>query len=318
MTDPPVGGIHLACPLCSEDNSRFERRLAGFTIFQCRECGFVFVNPQPPQEELDAMYGQLSEESRKLHLILTGEQVFGYDRTLERLEALCPGRKLLDVGCAAGFFIERACQRGWNASGIEPSPWAEHAARERSFMNVGTGRLEDSNYAASSFDCITAFQVLEHLQRPAKLVNDIHRLLVPGGVFYADVPNFRSLTILLGVDDFELNRPPGHLNYFTPNSLKNLLQRAGFTGVSTWTGGGIKYENFWGRRTNRGEWGRLRAEIDRIPVPAGSSSPATTFVPREQQPLWRRAIYPLVDILIYRVLKAGMGLMVTGQRGKDP
>jgi SAM-dependent methyltransferase len=281
-------------------------------------CGFVYVNPQPLQEELDRIYDQLSEGCRKLHLILTRDQIDGYDRTLEVLETHSPGRRLLDVGCAAGFFVERACQRGWQATGIEPSDWAAEAARQRSFMHVITGKLEDSNYAASSFDCITALQVLEHLPKPAELVREIHRLLVPGGVFYADVPNFRSLTISLGVDDFELNRPPGHLNYFTPNSVKRLLEKAGFTGVSTWTGGGIKYENLWGRRTDRGEWGRMRAEIDHIPVPDNVSSSAPATAPPGHRPLWRAVVSPVVDLLIYRVLKAGMGLMVIGYKNDKP
>lgn len=67
-------------------------------------------------------------------------------------------------------------------------------------------------------------------------LKDIQRVLRPGGLLLLQAPNYRTLSILLGRDDFRLNTPPQYLNYFTPKTLRKLLLQNGFRVMQMRTG----------------------------------------------------------------------------------
>jgi SAM-dependent methyltransferase len=82
-------------------------------------------------------------------------------------------------------------------------------------------------FPAASYDIVTLWATLEHLPAPGAFLEEACRVLRPGGVLALSVPNHGSATQrLLG----RRNRYVGadHLNYFTPLSLKKLVERHGF------------------------------------------------------------------------------------------
>ncbi len=218
--------IRVPCPICAGPKSRPERGVAGFSLERCSACGFVYVNPQPGEAELTQVYAvRDAEQLITLHSRIQNADVEQQqDRILKSLERFLPGRgRLLDFGCGAGYFAERAAKRGWDATGIDLGDWCREAAHRRGFEKVTVGSLAGSVFPPGHFDVVTANQVLEHLPNPRATLAQIQAAIRPGGYFYANVPNYRCLSILLGRDDFEHNTPPQHLNYFTPRSLKHCL-----------------------------------------------------------------------------------------------
>jgi ubiquinone/menaquinone biosynthesis C-methylase UbiE len=280
----------------------------------------VFANPQYSEEALLSEYSESSGKEEKSDTgvdlgelyasRLTPETWSQFDRTLAQIQGYTNGPgALVDVGSGAAYFVERAQCKGWDAYGVEVGDWAAAVARERSVENIRIGTLADQNFDDESFDAVTANQVLEHLPNPTRELKEIYRILKPGGVFYANVPNFQCLSILLGRDDFEGNHPMGHLSYFTPKTLARLIDNAGFKTQSTYTYGGLKWENIIGRRTN---YPHKKAS-----TPRDSLSAKTTTPVQQKQSLVKATLMPIVDTFFYRGLKVGMELEILALKAES-
>ena len=305
--------IRILCPLCGKDRTRYERTLRGFTLERCCNCGMVFANPQYTQEKMQHLYHSRDTDALiKLYSQTATDTVLAdIDRLLVAIEAILPGRgRILDFGCGPGYLMERADQRRWDAHGIDFGTWVEKAALARGLRNVHVGSLRDRGFSDGFFDVVCANQVLEHLAAPKDELSEIRRTIRPNGLFYASVPNYRCLSILLGRDDFELNEPPQHVNYFTPKTLCSLLRGCGFVVLKVSTGGGLKWENLLGRR--------IESDIAKAYRSVGSSSDGSLC--NEQLTGWpggrviKDMMRPLVTELLYRKVKVGMCLEVFARR----
>jgi 2-polyprenyl-3-methyl-5-hydroxy-6-metoxy-1,4-benzoquinol methylase len=305
--------VRVPCPLCESPEGVSERELAGYTLERCQRCGLVFTNPQPGDEELARHYAGADGRQLAAHYarVVTPAVLAQYNRTLDRIEGLLPGRgRLLDLACAAGYFFEQAARRGWEAHGADLGAWTLEAARSRGLENMHTGTLADLNFPDHHFDVVHAAQMLEHLPDPKAELADIRRIVRPGGLVYVDVPNYQTLPIRLGRDDFWLNKPPEHLNYFTPRTLRRLLTAAGFVDVRVWTGGGLKWENLLGRRIRRDV--ALGGSDGAVGVPGPAAPPATR---RGVGDMVRAVVKAgLVEPVCYQWLKVGMCLAAAARR----
>ena len=209
-------------------------------IIECEACGFKHALPLPEAADLERAYREEYYASEKpTFLAHAGEdqawaQLAQTDR-LEIFESLLPPdrRRLLDIGCGPGFFLETAMRRGWLAHGVEPSRQAAAHARGLG-ASVTEGFFNDDSAAAlGRFDAVHLNNVLEHIPDPAQLVALARDLLEPGGIICINVPNDFSPLQLAGMTaagtaDWWV-APPHHLNYFDFDSLTNFLVRLGFS-----------------------------------------------------------------------------------------
>lgn len=304
--------VRVPCPICGRTATKPERVIRGYALERCRGCGLVFANPQETATDLLGEYEDRGDPEQLIAFyerVTTPERLAEYDRILDDLAALLPERgRLLDFGCGPGYFFERAQRHGWNAHGVEVGAWAALAAARRGLRNFHAGLLANQPFRDGEFDVVTVQQVLEHLPAPRTTLAEIGRVLRPGGVLYANVPNYRTLSILLGRDDFELNYPMAHVNYFTPATLARLLTACGFDVLRTTSSGGLKWENLLGRRTISEE---VRAAHDEPPTRVNH----TAVVPQgSQQPWLKRLVFPAVKKLFYEWAKVGMTLEVFAQK----
>jgi len=141
---------------------------------------------------------------------------------------------ILDVGCGGGELLRRFAGRGWTVLGTQLSRTAADAARRLHDVEVLAGDLPELVLPAASFDVVTFFHVLEHVERPDAQLAEARRLLRTGGLLVVEVPDFGDPFFrLLGTRHFCVD-PPNHLWFFTEETLRNLLSRCGFevTGLS--------------------------------------------------------------------------------------
>lgn len=248
---PRAEMTRVNCPLCGGSAFEFERVVDGFTLERCGGCDLVIANPQYTSESLMKIYKEKDDPQALIDLyarLATPSVIAEYDRKLSELEAMLGGTgRILDFACAAGYFTERAARKGWDAHGVDLGAWAKDAAVARGVRNIHIGHLKDFRFPDEYFDVIYAAQVLEHLQSPLNDLAEIRRILRRGGILYVDVPNYRTIPVMLNKDDFYLNSPPQHINYFSPNTLRRLLDKSGFNVHQLTTEGGIKWENLLGR-----------------------------------------------------------------------
>ncbi|MCK9518538.1 MAG: class I SAM-dependent methyltransferase [Dehalococcoidia bacterium] len=225
------------CPLCSQTTyiALSSPRLAH--LWRCAYCDLVSVRRLPEPEELHAVYGEAyfrnsrSEES--------GYEDYEQDRycivktakrRLDTLERYTQERgRLLDVGCALGFFADTARHRGWQAEGIDISHHAVEYATEHLGLPARQGILRDAGYAPGSFDAVTMFDVIEHVTDPVAELQLVRTLLKPGGVVMLSTPDVGSLAArLTGPRWMGYKLAEEHLYYFDRKTITLALDHAGF------------------------------------------------------------------------------------------
>jgi SAM-dependent methyltransferase len=134
---------------------------------------------------------------------------------------------LLDIGCGRGDLAALFIKRGWEASGIEPSPLASEAARAKG-VDVLTGTLGSVDLAGRRFDAVTFQHSLEHVHDPRVDLAIVRDLLEPGGTVMVSVPNFASLQRRIFSGRWFHLDLPRHRFHYTPDGLTRLFTLAGF------------------------------------------------------------------------------------------
>jgi SAM-dependent methyltransferase len=164
-----------------------------------------------------------------------------YEEILDALERIMPlpGVRLLDVGCAYGWFLESALLRNMVPLGIEPDEEVASIGL-RVGLNIKKGYFPDVLPAGSRFDVITFNDVLEHLQNIPDILAGCRRLLAPNGKLVITIPDsngvfFRvgSLLAQLGYRApfhrlWQKDYPSPHLAYFNQANLQALTRKNGF------------------------------------------------------------------------------------------
>ena len=211
----------------------------GFDVIECESCGFKHIVPVPTPRELETVYRHdYYAVEKPLYLERHREDLdwwnLVYAERYETFEGLLPPdrRRILDVGSGPGFFLLHGAQRGWRATGVEPSAQAAAHSRamglqiEQDFLTGETARR------LGPFDVVHMSDLLEHVPHPVEMVSVASGLLAPGGLICVVVPNDyspfqRALRTACGYRPWWV-APPHHINYFDFGSLGRLLENAGF------------------------------------------------------------------------------------------
>ena len=140
-------------------------------------------------------------------------------------------RSLLDIGCGTGVFLDEARRLGWKASGIEVSEYAAGEARRRN-LPVRCSPSEALQLEPASLDCVTLWDVIEHLADPVAALCQVGQALRIGGILALSTGDITSLCARLSGRRWHLFNLPEHLFFFSPRCLHLLLARAGCRVVS--------------------------------------------------------------------------------------
>jgi SAM-dependent methyltransferase len=203
----------------------------GCPIRQCEECGLGQADPNgfDPGSYYTADYfnGQHSDgyaDYVGAEPVLRKE----FARTVAFIRKLVPSGRLLDIGCAYGFFLQEA-RPYFDVAGIElAEDAAEHGRRNG--LNVVTGVADAPTLARlGQFDVITMFDVIEHLPEPAEVLALAARHLKPGGIMVITTGDFASLTARAMGPKWRLMTPPQHLWFFTRDSIRAMGEGVGLT-----------------------------------------------------------------------------------------
>ena len=202
-----------------------------FELIQNPEYGFLETTPQPASDKLPEYYKSedyISHTDSKRNLF---EKVYHVVRTISLKKKLnlinsfsSQDKKLLDVGCGTGDFLETAQHNSWNISGIEPNEEARGIANKKT--NNSVFEIEQLlKFDANSFDVITLWHVLEHLPNLEDHIAVFKKLLKPNGTLLIAVPNYISYDAKHYKQFWAAYDVPRHLWHFNQASISKLVSK---------------------------------------------------------------------------------------------
>lgn len=140
------------------------------------------------------------------------------------------GLKAFELGCAAGAYLQKLHQAGWCVEGLEPGIEAAKKAQQAG-LNVRQGLLSEQTYSVDDYDWIAMWMVLEHVPDPVQTLQQLHRMLRPGGTIGLSVPNAGCWEPMVFGRHWDAWDLPRHLQHFRPKTIRNLLETCGFTDI---------------------------------------------------------------------------------------
>jgi len=220
----------MKCPLCAFWKTVLLYKKETFDILRCPQCGFVF----------NARWAELSDEvravpftdSRVVQIAATfdREKAVYFERfrkELSRIDSLKGRGKILDIGCAYGYFLVLAREDGWETHGIDVDESSAAYCRQHHSLDVVHGGLKEGHFPEKSFDVITMFHVLEHIPDFRGVLLSAKRMLRDDGLLVIDVPNVADLRRSLFKQEWSQFKEH-HLWYFSKKTIRFLLQHYGF------------------------------------------------------------------------------------------
>ena len=247
---PPGYLKNTSCPLCSSNiyTQKYPQYYPRIVI--CTKCGLIYTNPRLKNKYLKELYSE--EYFKNDHSSILGYSNYlqdqkniikTFDKRLKAIEAFVFPGKLLDIGCATGFFMHSAKIRGWKVEGVEISEYAASYAKECFAFKIYVGDVLQINLPANTYDLITMWDVVEHLTNPVEVIQALKRTLKKNGLLVFSTPDVGSLPAkLIKHKWIGYKLSDEHLTYFSKKTIVLLLEKAGFSLVSNKHVG--KYVNF--------------------------------------------------------------------------
>ena len=209
---------------------------------RCVSCGLIIKSPDCESADMEGMVRHY--RSVDPHERVAASKSGFYYQALHDLDSkiVRHPRRLLDVGCGFGYFLEKAEAFRWETLGVEIVPEAVLSAKGRvPSAQVFLGELRDAKLPAASLDAVTMWDVLCHVEDPAAELEECNRILAPGGIIGIRVRNAASqlwlchcYSRLLGLW-LNLGIKPLHIFHhynFTRRAIERLLVRQGFVNIS--------------------------------------------------------------------------------------
>lgn len=235
QTISTLEGESVLCNVCASDDytvvtetERDVQTARGTYQFRvrlvcCRTCGLVYWNPRKTAEELSRYYSSVYRAPVMLNNLDEGRRAVLQSRMSLLQRHATEGGRLLEIGSGEGFFLQKAVEEGFHATGIEPS--VSYAEVSRSLVPQATIHRGDfeSFQSEEPFDVICSFFVLEHILDPKSFLLKCRDLLARSGWLYLEIPD-------VGLYPSQHSDMVWHEHtyHFTRASIGRLLATAGF------------------------------------------------------------------------------------------
>ncbi len=228
--------VQVDCPACTSTNHAEWAEKEGFEYHKCAECNTIFMNPRAPEDLLGEFYKQSQNYAFWNEHIFPASDDARRERIFkpraERTVTYCKengisGGTMLEIGAAFGTYCEAVKDQNFfdEIIAVEPTPGLAETCRKKGFKTYEE-TIEELSFPEEGADVIASFEVLEHIGDPFAFLSNTVRFLKKGGLFIGSCPNGQGLGVLTlkeqaRVVDHE------HVNYFNPDSIEVICERAG-------------------------------------------------------------------------------------------
>jgi ubiquinone/menaquinone biosynthesis C-methylase UbiE len=227
-----------SCLACQSTKIQYLFQKHFFEHWGCQQCGFIFVNPRPSEDDLVNMYSKLTYFTKRTELFETARIRDGlsfnitmdvdswYGTIAERVKKHASGGALLDVGGGSGRFLKFIKDKypEFDPTLIEVNESLCGVAREVFGLNTFNGTIEQLKLEGRKFDVVVSIATIEHIFDPASYLATIRSVMRDGGILYMTMPRLGRLSRLLSTGAVYDVFPPLHLNFFDQASMKAIIE----------------------------------------------------------------------------------------------
>ncbi|MCR5659735.1 MAG: methyltransferase domain-containing protein [Bacteroidales bacterium] len=226
----------LNCPWCNSEKTQTYIWVKDefltkeeFQIQECLNCGLLFTEPRPSKDKIGDYYKSEEyyshQENKKGFIPKLYESIKAVN--LKHKYKIATNSKsvgnLLDIGCGVGDFIHTAEEQGWQCTGVEPSQDAKAIAKKRIKAEILSS--EDLEQIPNeTFDIITMWHVLEHVDELKWQMTQLQRLIKKGGRIVIALPNYKSYDATFYKEKWAAYDVPRHLNHFNKDTLVKIFK----------------------------------------------------------------------------------------------
>ena len=223
----------MDCTICKSTEIEINFNLTeDRQILRCLNCGVEYLSPQLSDEQLKILYsenyyrawGIQGEEENE---ITKEMKIATFQLRLNLIRQFVSSGKVLDVGCATGYFLEIAKTNNFEPHGVEFSEYSAAIAKKKfGDTNVFLGTLEQCNFENKSFDVIAMSDLIEHVRIPKQTLSKANELLKENGVIMIMTPDIKTLSNKL-MGKRWTHYKPEHFFYFSQRSIRYLAEQCG-------------------------------------------------------------------------------------------
>jgi len=230
----------IYCKLCESDNVTELYSFKEYRMLKCEKCDLIFTDHDNLPKNL---YSE--EYYTKVHPNYFSDNKKNKKKIKNFIHGIWMIHKykdkglLLDVGCATGIFLDIARKNGWSVTGVDISDYATKQVKSNFGIKAIHGNLNDAKFSDKSFDVITMWDFLEHVQDPNIVLSETRRILKNDGILFIHTINEDSLmsklahwiyTLSLKQIKFpaKLIHPIHHNFHYSEKTLKEFLKKYKF------------------------------------------------------------------------------------------
>lgn len=221
------------CPLCYKKSYKFLFMKSGGRYVRCLSCNLIFLNPCFKDKYLEKYYQNMHtmqadtvKKESKFYNRIYNFGLATINKSINTKE-----KKILDIGCSSGYFLDIAKKQKWKTYGVELNKKEITKAIKNHFV-VNENFFNLKKHFKFKFDAITMWDVIEHIKDCNKLLQNLRKMLNTDGIFFFQTPNVDSLAARILQEKCNVFDGFEHVNLFNEHNVFKLAKNNGFKVIS--------------------------------------------------------------------------------------